>query len=193
MPACPPSTPRHNPSIAAHEPHSKNSDALDLKARSSSHRHAFTGPEYYGLAYPEVKRLIQGLPGAKNCATTPMGHGCYKWQDFGDAPPASAAAPASTTFTVCPMLPTCGLAPISLHMFWCSSGFAHRSCRVIDAAPVFVSRCRETVRITPSASVTHVRCMLDAVGVWCLCRSSRSAMWAAARRRGTRRSRHGRH
>eukprot|EP00961_Rhodomonas_salina_P301099 3940323-Rhodomonas_salina.1 len=45
---------------------------------------AVSGPEYYGLAYPEVRRLIQDLPGARQCATQPMGQGCYKWQHFGD-------------------------------------------------------------------------------------------------------------
>jgi len=45
-----------------------------------------SGPEYYGLAYPEIKRLIQDLPNAHLCATKPMGRGCYKWQDFGDGP-----------------------------------------------------------------------------------------------------------
>ena len=47
---------------------------------------AVSGPEYFGLAYPEIKRLIQELPGASLCATKPMGKGCYKWQDFGDGP-----------------------------------------------------------------------------------------------------------
>ena len=41
---------------------------------------AVSGPEYYGLAYPEIKRLIQDLPNATLCATKPMGRGCYKWQ-----------------------------------------------------------------------------------------------------------------
>ena len=41
---------------------------------------AVSGPEYYGLAYPEIKRLIQDLPNATQCATKPMGRGCYKWQ-----------------------------------------------------------------------------------------------------------------
>ena len=47
---------------------------------------AVSGPEYYGLAYPEIKRFIQELPNADKCATKPLGKGCYKWQNFGDGP-----------------------------------------------------------------------------------------------------------
>ncbi|EKX31022.1 hypothetical protein GUITHDRAFT_122772 [Guillardia theta CCMP2712] len=53
---------------------------------------AVSGPEYYGIAYPEVRRLIQELPGAIKCATKPYGNGCYKWQHFGDETPAMLEA-----------------------------------------------------------------------------------------------------
>ena len=44
------------------------------------------GPNYYGIDQLEVKRLIQEMPGARDCACKPIGTGAYQWKDFSDMP-----------------------------------------------------------------------------------------------------------